>query len=505
MRKKRVNVTEFSLSEFERAVLPFSSKEMGDDLVGFAKAAWPILMPGRELNWSWHLDYICELLILVKQRKLRRLIINVPPRTLKSTLVTIIFPVWTWITEPGHQFMTASYSLDLSTEHSMKRRQLLRSKWFRKSWGDRFQLSRSRNRIDYFTNNRGGHMISTSVGATTLGRGCDTAILDDPVSPNQALSDAERASANNWIGSVWMSRLNHPATGASILVMQRLHQLDPTGFLLRHEPHLWTHVRIPLEAEEDEEWIFPLSGRTVFRKAGEILLPERFKSDVVEEHRSRRLVYASQYQQNPAPLEGNIIKRQHVQFYGGINPLTGQADEKLPTSFDVTIISVDCAFKDLASSDFVAICVIGVKGSRRYVLNVLNAHLNAAATEAAIRQQRNLYGPINAVVIEDRANGPAIIQRLKLTVPGVIGVNPEGGKTARLFAAAAEWEAGDWFLDRNAAWTEPLIEQLTMFPNAANDDMADALSQAACWLLGRGIGPTVTISNAFTGEIWAQF
>lgn len=235
-------------------------------------------------------------------------------------------------------------------------------------------------------------------------------------------------------------------------------------------------------------------------------MPQRFTRDVVEEHRSRRLVYASQYQQNPAPLEGNIIKRRHVRFFGGLDPLTGQLDERLPTSFDAKVISVDCAFKDAASSDFVAICVIGVKGAKRYVLNVLNSHLNAAATEAAIRQQRNLHAPISAVLIEDKANGPAVIQRLKVNVPGVIGVNPQGGKTSRLFAAAPEWEAGDWFLDRNAAWTEPLIEQITMFPNGSNDDIADALSQAACWLLGRKMRqPIVTISNAFTGQILAEY
>lgn len=506
MRKKRLIGKQFSLPEFMRAVLPFSANEMAKDLAGFAKAAWPILNHGRKLDWSWHLDLICEFLMLLKERKIRKLIINVPPRTLKSTLVTIIYPVWTWITDPGHQFMAASYSMELSVEHALKRRQLLRSQWFRRSWGDRFQLSRTRDRIEFFTNNRGGQMIATSVGATTLGRGCDTSILDDPITPIQVLSDAERKGGNNWIDTVWRSRLNHPADSAQILVMQRVHQADPTGYLLQHDSQPWTQLVIPLVAEQDETWIYPLSGRTSYRKAGEILMPERFKPEVVEDLRSRRLVFASQYQQNPAPLEGNIIKRHDVRFFGGLDPSTAQLDERLPTSFDAKVISVDCAFKDAASSDFVAICVIGVKGSKRFVLNVLNSHLNAAATEAAIRQQRNIHAPINAVLVEDRANGLAVIQRLKLNVPGVIAVNPQGGKMARLFAVAAEWEAGDWFLDRNAAWTEPLIEQLTMFPNSAHDDMADALSQAACWLLGRKVGqPTLTISNAFTGEILAQY
>src|SRR5260370_31183110 len=112
----------------------------------------------------------------------------------------------------------------------------------------------------------------------------------------------------------------------------------------------------------------------------------------------------------------------------------------------------------------------GVKGRKRYVLNVVNKHLDAAATEAEIRRQRDVHRPISATIIEDKANGPAVIQRLKLNLPGVIEINPQGGKIARMFAAAAEWQAGDWLVDRNAAWIEPLVEQLTIFPNAAHDD-----------------------------------
>jgi len=325
-------------------------------------------------------------------------------------------------------------------------------------------------------------MIATSIGATTLGRGGDVLILDDPVSADQALSDAERNNANDWIDNTFRSRLNDPAKGAIVLIMQRLHELDPTGFLLQ-EDGIWTHIRIPLEAEEDETWTFPISGRVVYRKKGEILMPERFPPETVEQLRSRRLVYAGQYQQNPAPVEGNLIKRSEVRYYGGIDPRTGQPDEKLPESFDRKIISIDAAFKNSDTSDYVAICVIGVRGRKRYVLNAIIKHLDAAATEAEIRRQRDVHRPVCAVLIEDKANGPAIIQRLKVNIPGVIAINPQGGKAARMFAAAPEWQAGDWYLDRNAAWTEPFIEQITMFPSAKHDDMADAMSQAAAWLL----------------------
>jgi hypothetical protein len=236
---------------------------MASDLASFAKRAWTVLHPNRPLIWSWHYDLLCEVLTLVKRRKLLRLIVNVPPRTLKSTLITILFPVWVWTTEPGHDFMTASYSLDLSTEHSATRRMLLQSPWFRRRWGDRLQLTGDRNQVGQFMNDKRGQMIATNIGATAMGRGGDTAIVDDPLSVEQALSDGERTRANNWIDGTLRNRLNGPGTGAIIMVMQRLHQLDPTGYLLEQEPGVWTHIRIPLEAEEDEIWNFPLSGRVV--------------------------------------------------------------------------------------------------------------------------------------------------------------------------------------------------------------------------------------------------
>jgi predicted phage terminase large subunit-like protein len=256
-------------------------------------------------------------------------------------------------------------------------------------------------------------------------------------------------------------------------------------------------------AEENETWTLPISSRIIQRKTGDILMPERFTPNIVQQLQGRRLIFAGQYQQRPAPAEGNFIKRKEVRYYGGIDPTTGQSDEQLPFQFDRKVVSVDCAFKDTATADYVAILVVGVKGRKRYVLNVVNRHLDAAATEAEIKRQRELYGAY-AVVVEGTANGPAVIQRLKATLPGVIEVNPQGGKTARMFAAAPEWQAGDWYVDRNAAWTEPFIAQLTMFPAAAHDDMVDAMTQAASWLLQSLPQHSVTIRNALTGELYLE-
>jgi predicted phage terminase large subunit-like protein len=267
---------------------------------------------------------------------------------------------------------------------------------------------------------------------------------------------------------------------------------------------MWMHISIPLEAEKDETWRFPNSGRVVWRKKGEILMPERFTPAVVEDYRSRRQDWAAQYQQRPTPIDGGEVRLSDIRYYGGIDPRTGQPDEKLPANFDMKIISVDCAFKNLPTSDYVAIGVIGVKYPKKYFLNVINAHLDAAATEAEIRRQRLAYAPINAILVEDKANGPAIIQRLKVNVPGVIARNPQGGKIPRMRAAACGWQAGEWFIDRDAAWTPPFVEQIIMFPNAAYDDMVDMMSQAAAYLLDVS-QPVVRSSNAFTGELhWSS-
>ena len=159
MRAEANSIATLRLLERAPALRRVLADRLADDFASFAKRAWSILHPNRKLIWSWHYEYLCELLTLVKQGDLLRLIINVPPRSLKSTLVTILFPVWFWTSEPEHNFMVASYSMELSTEHSLTRRRLLQSPWFQGLWGGKFQLAADRNQAAQFTNDRWGSMI----------------------------------------------------------------------------------------------------------------------------------------------------------------------------------------------------------------------------------------------------------------------------------------------------------------------------------------------------------
>src|SRR5579864_358040 len=467
---------------------PVSAEELVTleaDLASFVKAAWPALHPGRKMAWDWSDDLICEWLTAVRKRQVTRLIINVPPRTGKTTKATICFPDWTWATDPAHCFMFGSYSAELSTEHSVARRHLITSPWYRALWGDKFALSLDQNEKRQFDNDRRGQMIATSVGGTATGKGADTIIVDDPISINDRTSDAIRKTANDWIDSTLKSRLNDPATGAIVIIMQRVHELDPSGYQLEHDTG-WEQVSIPLEAEEQKTYSFPISGRTHLRERDSVIHADRFPAKTVLKLKASRLDWAGLYQQRPAPIEGNLIKRSEVRYHGGIEPVTGEKDPELPASLDMVLLSVDCSFKDLKTSDYVAIGAVGVKGPRRYVLNVVNAHLDVDGTENAIlrmrREQLALGRSVSAVLVEDKANGPAVIKRLKKKIQGVVEIERQGGKIARMFAVAPEWQAGDWSVDRNAAWCEPFIQQITIFPAAAHDDMADMMSQAGIHL-----------------------
>jgi predicted phage terminase large subunit-like protein len=460
------------------------------DLALFARAAWPILEPGVELNWSWHYELFCEYLSLVYQRKLTRLIINLPPRTGKSIFISVIFPAWVWTKQNTHNFACASYSKPLSTEHSVKRRSLLESEWYQSHWGDKVQLARDQNEKTKFKNTMQAQMLATSVGATTLGLGGDTMILDDGMNPKQVGSDADVLTAHTWFDGTWRNRLNNLATGAFVIMEQRTGERDISGHCLEADdllekegkPREWTHLAIPLECEnEPARYVFPISKRVKIREVGDVLQPTRFPPAVVNSLKTRRLVFATQYQQHPSPLEGNMVMRSDFRYYGGRDPLTNEPDPEMPAKFDLILVSADCAFKDEKTSDFVAVGTFGIKGPNKYILEVVNKHLDLPATETEILRQQSKYRA-QVVLVEDKANGSAIIKSIRRKVSGVVEVGPEGGKVPRMYAAAGDFQGHNVFIDRNAAWSEIVLEQVTKFPAAKYDDVADMVTQAITYL-----------------------
>ena len=235
-----------------------------ESLMEFFRSSWSVLEPETKLIDSWHYELIASYLELITRGKFRQqfpdklgVIVNVPPRTGKSSLVSVCWPCWSWILRPSLRFLCASYSDQLATEHSMARRNLLLSRWYQKNWGSRFSLSADRNRLSDFGNDHMGFVVATSVGGTVTGLGGDVCIGDDLLSQDDAFSEAAKSATNRWLDGTFSTKLNNPASGAFVHISQRLALDDPSGHLLDQAADRWIHIKIPLECTEDQTYQFP--------------------------------------------------------------------------------------------------------------------------------------------------------------------------------------------------------------------------------------------------------
>lgn len=304
----------------------------------FVKEAWQILEPVSPLVWNWHLDLICDYLTLIRDNNFKKkcgeelegIIFNVPPRTMKSLLISVFFPIWVWTTDPSRRFMFVSYSEKLSTQHSVYRRNVIESGWYQRHWGSVFSLSRDQNVKSHYENSRRGTMFSTGMQATATGMGGDVLIFDDPLNPEQAISQVEREAVNLRFDTTFRSRINDPVTGVKIIIMQRLHEQDLTGHVLARDSNRWKHVSLSAIAEKDESLKFPVSKKRRRRRAGELLWPKRLPQSFLSSQRigMGSWAFSGQYQQSPAPLDGGIIRRQWMRFY-----------RQLPESFEFMVQS----------------------------------------------------------------------------------------------------------------------------------------------------------------------
>jgi predicted phage terminase large subunit-like protein len=437
------------------------------DFGGFVRAAWPILEPATPFLDNWHIDLIAEYLTLVRRREIRRLIINVPPRHMKSLLCTVMFPAWVWTKLPHTRFICSSYADSLSIKHSLDRRTLVSSPWYQNLWGDRVSLADDANLKSEFVNTRRGHMLATSTGGSITGKGADFIIVDDPHNPLQALSDAERLTALRHFDIALSTRLDQPKKGCIVVIMQRLHEDDLTGHLITGQG--WDQLVLPAEAEVEETRKFPISKRVHLRKPGELLWDERFDRKVLDQAKIRlgSYAYAGQYQQRPSPAEGGILQRAWWRRF-----------DVAPTKFDQMIQSWDLTFKDSKNADFVVGQVWGRIGANKYLLDQVRRRMTFSETVAAMRKLSEKWPEATAKLVEDKANGPAIINVLKNRLPGIIPITPLGSKEARAQAGAPEVEAGNYYVPKDSMGDE-FIEETAGFPNASFDDQVDAWSQAA--------------------------
>jgi hypothetical protein len=295
------------------------------DFSTFAGRCFVDLNPQTDLAINWHIEVIAAKLTAVRNGEIRRLIINLPPRHLKSLLASVAFPAWCLGHDPSAQLVNVSYAQDLADKLARDCRTIMMSGWYRRIFPTR--LARQRQAVQEFITTRQGYRLATSNGGVLTGRGADIIVIDDPLKPEEALSDARRQAANEWYDHTLYSRLNDKRHGAIVIVMQRLHEDDLVGHVLDQEP--WEVLHFPAIAEEDEaHQIETIWGTRCFtRRRGEALHLEREPLETLE--RIRRTLgeyhFACQYQQSPAPLGGGLVKREWFKYY---------SENDLPESFD---------------------------------------------------------------------------------------------------------------------------------------------------------------------------
>ena len=282
-------------------------------LATFVRQAWPVIEPGAPYRNNWHIELLCEYLEAVSAGEINRLIINMPPRYGKSILVSVLWPVWEWIGHPELRYLFCSYSASLSVKHSLDRRRVLESDWYRARY-PQVTLTSDQNEKSEYENTARGVMFATSVGGTVTGKGGNRIIIDDPINPAQAASEAERNAANSFFDMNLTTRLDDKKRDAIVIVGQRVHLDDLCGHVLERSGESWTVCKLPASEEKRTVVAFPRSGREVIREADEPLWETREGADELARAKLDlgSADYAAQYQQDPAPPEGAMIKTRVV-------------------------------------------------------------------------------------------------------------------------------------------------------------------------------------------------
>ena len=443
------------------------------DFYAFIERCFLQLNPQTRFYRNWHLEVMAARLEAWRQGKIRRLIINVPPRHLKSHCASIALAAWILGHDPAAQILCVSYAQDLSDKLARDCRAIMMSPWYQRLF--RTRLSPQKQSVQEFVTTAQGYRLSTSVGGILTGRGADYIIIDDPMKPNEALSDTLRRGANQWFDNTLFSRLNDKRTGRIMLIMQRLHEDDLVGHVLERLD--WEVLAFAAIAEQYEEFVIenPYGTRRFARQTGDVLHPEREPLATLKEIRENLGEYnfASQYQQAPAPFGGGMVKTEWLKRY---------TSKDRPERFDLLFQSWDTANTVSELADYSVCTTWGVKDRHLYLLDVLRKRMDYPELKRAVHQQWQLHGA-TVILIEDRASGTQLIQELKAEgLHAVTRFVPEGDKVMRLHAQTATIENGFVHLPSEASWLADYLHEITTFPNAKYDDQADSTSQALAWI-----------------------
>ena len=438
------------------------------DFRAFLDKVFRVLAPGQTYVPSWHIEALAWQLERVRRGECRRLIINMPPRSLKSITASVAFPAYVLGHDPSQRIICVSYSGDLAKKHSNDFRALLGSPFYR-SLFPRTRIGPFKNSETEIELTARGSRLATSVGGTLTGRGGNILCIDDPLRADDALSETKRTGANQWFTNTLLSRLDDKRQGAIVVVMQRVHIDDLTGFLLAQSDE-WEVLSFPAIAHSDE--IIPTwNGQFHHRQSGQALSPEREPLEILEALKLQigSDAFSAQYQQEPAPPGGAMIKRHWTKRFKEAPP----PHERL-----FTLQSWDTASKGGPENDF-SVCTtwIVARDKRWYLVDVWRGRVDYPGLKERVRSLALSWKP-SRVLVEDVGAGTSLVQEMRGHVSGIIPVTPKGDKVSRMAVASAKFEAGQVLLPERAPWLADLEAELFVFPAARHDDQCDSISQA---------------------------
>lgn len=485
-----------AITRLERALdVTATRRRLETSLKAFTIAGWEQLEPARPLIWNWHLDTLCGYLEAFRARRFRRLILNVPPGTMKSLLASVFFPAWIWTTDTAHRFVCGANEDTLATRDGLKMRRLVTSDWYRGLWGDRVLLTADQDEKTYFENTATGFRQSLGVNARVTGKRGDTLIWDDAHDAKQANSDAHRLGVISSWDDAWSSRLNDPNASGVLFIMQRTHYEDIVGHVIKKTEQKWKRVAIPMRY--DREVTFDAGadlGRPELNdprtEEGELLFPARFNEETVRNMETDLGPYgtAGQLQQRPSPKGGGELRREWFRRYRrqpvGCNTviLVDPAGERRPGASGAN-----------RKKDYTAILVVGMGHDKNfYLLDGYRDRLNLRERTRLLFELHRKWEPLGVgyerygkdsdiAHIEERMED----EQYRFVITPLGGSLKKEDRIRRLIPdlAAARW----WFPEqmyrtgtdgKTVDVMQEVIEQEVLpFPVGSRDDFIDALSR----------------------------
>jgi predicted phage terminase large subunit-like protein len=431
----------------------------------FVEQAFQSINPQVVFHFNWHIQAITRLLNEAVAGDQKRIIINIPPRALKSQLISVAWPAWLLGMHPAARVMTASYSQKLSEKHSVDCRNLMLSDFYRALFPHTV-LASDQNQKHKFATTARGYRVATSVGGTATGEGGNFLIVDDPHNPNHIYSPSRRKTVTDWFENTWMSRLDSKMDGVIVAVMQRLHEDDLSGHLLSKPNNPWHVLSLPAIAEEDS--VVECQGARYVRQAGDLLQPARESLAQLNQLKAEMGThsFSAQYQQTPLSAEGNMIKREWLQLC--------KADE-IPV-YEEVIQSWDTASSTKEQNDYSVCTSWGVHKAGYVLLDVYRDKLVYTDLVAKAKALCEQWNP-STILIENQSSGKSLLQELyEDTHLPVVPVNPKWDKLHRLMYVTPLFESRKILIAKQH-WTDVLIGELLTFPHGKHDDQVDSISQ----------------------------